>query len=596
MQNAHRHTPFTKKGFTLIELMVVFVIISIIAVIILPSLLKAAGKRKLRDEDASAENVARVPVRHRTQPVAPVPKGSLPILASEDIKITLASNLHRIGMDVYTRFEASYKGIFTLVHPGAKEEPVRLDFPFPIGTTEAKDVSLKLMLGAEAMEPQGVVYHEGGISWSGQLPANTQVKAEVGFVAQGRDRFEYRLPSANRTQMIRIALQLQGSPVVVIPDEGLQPTARENGLIQWQFNNLVTERNILLELPGGQSPLGRVMLLCKLVGMAVLLFGIGFWYLAELYKPGLLHTFRWAHFFLLALTYSLFFVIFGVLGFHGDTTTLTAIGIAGILSLPLLIFHVAHVINMNFALTWTLPLAVFTLALVINGVYGGDIRDYVFIGAAFLIMAFITMTFRRWSSHREIWSKTLEQQLADRIKAFAAPVVAARELDQQAAKALLDTDPVDIASLRTEVENRRKNIMARCNEYEVIVLDLAKMQAHKDTTPYTRNALQDRISFLENWLGHERISLATALQQLQVTRDSLKSTSDHAAGKAHCLSCGYASDPTPFCPQCGTVRPRVIACQKCRHTMMIPIHLVDKKLLPGKIHCSACGENYALET
>ena len=50
-------------------------------------------------------------------------------------------------------------------------------------------------------------------------------------------------------------------------------------------------------------------MLFRFVGLAVLLFGAGFWYLSEQHKPGALNGFRWSHFLLLATIYSLFFVI-----------------------------------------------------------------------------------------------------------------------------------------------------------------------------------------------------------------------------------------------------------------------------------------------
>ena len=55
------------------------------------------------------------------------------------------------------------------------------------------------------------------------------------------------------------------------------------------------------------SPTGRAILFLRLAGLAVLLFGLGFIYLNDLKEPGRLDSFRWGHFLLLALTYSLFF-------------------------------------------------------------------------------------------------------------------------------------------------------------------------------------------------------------------------------------------------------------------------------------------------
>ena len=185
-----------------------------------------------------------------------------------------------------------------------------------------------------------------------------------------------------------------------IPDHALQPTEVSSQELVWQFNNLITDRAIILEIPGALSPLGRVLLLVRLVAIAVLLFGIGFWYLSEQWQPALLKDFRWGHFLLLALTYSLYFVIFAVISFHENVNTWLAMGISALFSLPLLLLHLTRVINFQFAYRRALPLAVLTLALVINGVYGGSLRDYIFIAAVIFVIAYLTISYDRWAIAR----------------------------------------------------------------------------------------------------------------------------------------------------------------------------------------------------
>lgn len=52
---------------------------------------------------------------------------------------------------------------------------------------------------------------------------------------------------------------------------------------------------------------------------------------------------------------------------------------SALVSLPLLMFHVARSWGRGFALTSVLPLTLFTAALVFNGVYGGGFRLYGFL-------------------------------------------------------------------------------------------------------------------------------------------------------------------------------------------------------------------------
>lgn len=406
-----------KKAFTLIELMIVFAIISIIAVIIIPAFLKAREKAKRQGGEKTGQVTAvsdEVLRKTRELPYRIKPEGKLPLFSSESIKIVLSVKPHRIGMDVYNRFEADFKGQFLL--KGIKNEPVRLDFRFPQGTTEARDVSLKFITETGAEEPENIIYDREGIYWVGSLPEDKEIKAEISFIALGRNSFEYALPPSQRANMVELELTMKESPVYIIPDWALQPTSVTGTVVSWKFNNLVTDRDVTVEFPEALSPMGRVVLMCKLVGIAVLFFGLGFWYLCALYRPEGLISFRFPHFLLLALTYSLFFVIFGVIGFRGDVSTVAAIGISAALSLPLLTLHVSRIIDMKFALTRNLVFSIFTLVLVINGVYGGDYRDYIFIGAVFIVIAFLTLTFRMWLSNKEKWINMIEEDIKKQMK------------------------------------------------------------------------------------------------------------------------------------------------------------------------------------
>src|SRR5207248_1448830 len=85
----------------------------------------------------------------------------------------------------------------------------------------------------------------------------------------------------------------------------------------------------------------------------------------------------------------------------GHLGTAAAMAVAAVFSLPLLVFHVAGVLGWRFALTRVLPLAVFSLGLAVNGVYGAGLRDYVFIAAAVLAVASLTLTFPGWAARRE---------------------------------------------------------------------------------------------------------------------------------------------------------------------------------------------------
>ena len=588
-----------KKAFTLIELMIVFAIISIIAVILIPAFLKARENAKRQRGEKTGQVTADESLRKNPElPYRIKPEGKLPFFSSESMKIALSVKPHRIGMDVYNRFEADFNGQFLL--KGIKNEPVRLDFRFPQGTTEARDVSLKFITETGAEEPEQVIYDREGIFWAGILPEDKEIKAEISFIALGRNTFEYVLPPSQRANIVEIELTMKETPAYIIPDWALQPTAVTGSIISWKFNNLVTDRDITVVFPEALSPIGRVVLMCKLVGVAVLFFGLGFWYLCALYRPEGLMKFRFPHFLLLALTYSLFFIIFGVLGFRGDLSTVTATGISAALSLPLLTLHVSRIIDIKFALTRNLVFSIFTLALVINGVYGGDYRDYIFIGAVFIVIAFLTLTFRLWLSNREKWFKMVDEELMKKLEDLGQTVTNSMEMFHKSEKCFNQCNSDE----RKELTDCRKNLIERCREYKGLVEQHYSLTSGTDRSDaeYIRSSLGGKIVFLKERIVLYKTDLQMFLDRYpceeesktpDVIEESKKVTI--AEGKIHCPLCGYGADYSPFCPNCGTIRPKVIVCEKCNDTVHIPLHVVNRELFKGEIYCIKCGAKEKLD-
>ena len=407
------------KGFTLIELMVVVAIIGIVSAFLVPVILGMLEKETPKGTTALKEAKAVVIDKEETlEKKAKTETPSIvPVTESAEVKVKLIANNYLHRLKVYTLFDATFRGRFTFRNPSEDLDQIRLVFPFPEGTTQARDVAFKFLdTSGELIEPDGVTYDLKGMWWVGSLPKGKMLEVEVTYGAQGYDRFVYEGPGAGRAGAFKLTMALEGVTTEFIPAETLQPTTIGAGHLEWDYRNLVTDRKVIVELPGAMSPIGRIILLSELAGLAIFLFGLGFLYLSELKQPGRLDSFRWGDFLLLALNYFLFFIIFMVLSLGGKMGTWTAMGLSCVLSLPLLVIHVCRVLDGVFALTRVLPLTVFTLAIVINGVYGGDYRKYIFIGFAVAVIALLTFTYKKWiegrRAYREVKKRRFEEQNA----------------------------------------------------------------------------------------------------------------------------------------------------------------------------------------
>jgi prepilin-type N-terminal cleavage/methylation domain-containing protein len=451
------------RGFTLIELLVVVVIISILGAIAVPVFLS-----KL--EDAAQEHEADQP----SQPISQAPpsaevvagpdqeRGRPPVFESTEVQLDLHSSHVLEQFRVHTRYDAVFSGTFVIRNVDPVIDSITLRFPFPPGISEARDVSLKLRDDqGRLQESLDATYTLEGIEWTGHVPPGEAVTSVVSYAAQGSDALVYDVAGRGRSGVVLVDLQLHNAPRAVVPPRSLQPVEREGTQLRWQFASLVTSKPIVVELPAVSSPLGRVILLMQLAGIAVLFFGGGFWYLSEEQRPGRLDDFRLGHFLLLALNYSLFFGILAVLGYRGSA--LVALVVAGSVSLPLLMLHVARVTDLSFALTRVLPLVVFTLGTVVAGVFLDQHRAVVFLGAAVVIVAFPTVTYSRWSgrrqahveeeeTRREKWAHQVE---LGKVLASLRELVGRQELLHFHAGRALEEAPVGFDAERAEV---RRNL------------------------------------------------------------------------------------------------------------------------------------------
>lgn len=407
-----------KNGFTLIELLVVVGIIGIVFAILVPNVLRARDRLKNKNIEQSMilKNISNDKIildeSSRQKKYIEEKRYELPETISTNIKIDLSRNNFVKGFDVYTLFNAKFNGEFVLANKNKTNNLVKIFFRFPQNATQVNQVQFKIKdKKGNFIEPDDLIYDSNSISKYIQLKYKESVTVKISYIAEGYDNYIYDSNENISSKSFKMQINLKDAQEDFIPENSLQPTQIKNNSFIWDYKNVVTEGKIIVELPTTTSPIGRIILFFKLSGFAVLLFGLGLIYISGLDKPERLDTFRFGHFLLLALTYSLFFINFIVLSLGKEITSITAMVISALFSIPLLMLHVSKAWGKFFALTRVLPLTIFTLGIVINGVYGEDYKRYIFLVFLFITISFFILSYSTWVQKRKEYFENKKSNL-----------------------------------------------------------------------------------------------------------------------------------------------------------------------------------------
>lgn len=614
------------RAFTLIELLVVCGIIAALTALLIPAVhqVREQARRVRAEQQRRAQYQPPVlgdaeseldPAQVRADDPPP-PPAAAPWIDKLAMQLQLDADYHRVDFEIYTHYSLRCAGTMTIAHPPRRTaEPVLLWIPFPTATIEARDVELKLShLGdGRTYEPSRVEFRRQGILAVCEFPAEEKLSAEFRFTAIGREQLALTLPLAKQIVDLDVQLDLTGHPKWSMPDDALQPTTRSGDRLAWKIGNLVSDRPILVHIPGAQAPFAKVMSLLQLLSLAVLLFGAGFWYISEQFQPGRLDRFRWADFSLLAITYSLFFLIFAVLEFHGQFPTWASMLIAGVASLPLFVLHASRIVGWPLALTRMTPLVLLTIGLAINGVYGGAMRDYAFTAMTVVLIGYVTVTFPDWRADRakqrdraplEASADMLRRLLLDLDTQTSA---LATELDKARARLSVAADlPPHVARFELEAAVRtaeelpdQSRVCAAAAPESASEWPARGLDWLADRRRQTE-ALRDRIVREQQRLSVavQAFDKAEAELRAQAAADQLRastaaSTAADRRDDYYCIACGKPTPNARFCPHCGIRSVQRIECGSCHATAELPVHVMSPLDSTVELHCTHCGDALA---
>jgi prepilin-type N-terminal cleavage/methylation domain-containing protein len=258
-----------RRGFTLIELMVVIAIIAVIAAMLLPAL-SAAKKRALSRSMAPVAPAATAAVANDVSRGGRPSERPVAMVKSFTADVSLKPGLSVGTVDPESIYTARLSATFQAFNPGNGGEcEVLLPLPPQIISLADLEVSVN------AVSSDSVEIRDNKLVWFGTLPSQP-TPMTITYSAVGKGLYNLQTPPGSVLDTFHIDLTAVGSDVRML-ELSLQPTtaARENGktIYTWDYKHLLFGRPIALDVLG-IAPIDRLGQLTWLGPASVVIFGL----------------------------------------------------------------------------------------------------------------------------------------------------------------------------------------------------------------------------------------------------------------------------------------------------------------------------------